>query len=117
MDALTYVVFVVLPLLMLGLGVIYTIAWNRTGTAADMVGKGSPLATRLVGMGTVFGLWLTLTAASVCLVFLGGLTVLYILLFWVGRAAAGVGIILLLALLLSIPLFWGWALSRPSALR
>ncbi len=113
MDATTYVILVDLPLLMLGLGVICVIAWNRSG-GVSVMGEGSPLGMRLTGMATMLGLWLLLTVASLCLAFGGGVVVFYLLLFWLGHAAAGVGAILLVALLACIPFLWGWVLLRPA---
>ncbi len=117
MDTTTYIMVVNLPLLMLGLGVISIIAWNRNGGTAVIRGKDSSLDVRLVGMATMFGLWLLLTVSSLCLAFFGGLVVFCLLLFWVGEDTAAVGAILLVALLASIPFLWGWALLRPAARR
>lgn len=115
MDTTTYVLLVDMPLLMLGLGVIATIAWNRNGGIASIVGKGNPTDMRLVGIATLFGLWLLLTVSSLCLAFGGGLVVFCILLFWVGSHAAAALAVLLAVFLACIPFLWGWALLRPVA--
>jgi hypothetical protein len=115
MDTTTYVLLVDMPLLMLGLGLIAIVAWNRSGGIASILGKGSTSDMRLVGMATMFGLWLLLTVSSLCLAFGGGLVVFCLLLFWVGGSAAAAAAILLAAFLACIPFLWGWALLRPAA--
>ncbi len=117
MDTTTYVLLVDLPLLVLGLGVISAIAWNRNGGTAAILGRGSSLDARLAGMATLFGLWLLLTLSSLCLTFAGGLVVFCLLLFWLGHGAAAVGAFLVVAALACIPFIWGWALLRPVARR
>ena len=117
MDVTTYVLLVDLPLLMLGLGVICAIAWNRSGGAVSIVGKDSPLGMRLSGMATMFGLWLLLTVASLCLAFGAGLVVFCVLLFWLGGHTAAAWAMLLVVLLACIPFLWGWALSRQAVWR
>ena len=117
MDSTIYVILVDLPLLIFGLGVIFAIAWNRNGGAVSVIGKGSPLNMRLAGIAAMFGLWLMLTVASIWLAFCVGIVAFLVLLFWVGRAAAAVGAILLGAGLVSIPFLWGWALFRSGAQR
>jgi hypothetical protein len=112
MDGTTYIILVDLPLLAFALGVIGAIAWNRNGGAVSILGRGSPLDMRLVGIAAMFGLWLMLSLASICLAFFGGLVVFYLLLFWLGHAAAWIGVVLILTFLVSIPFFWGWALLR-----
>lgn len=117
MNGMSHVILVELPLLMLGMGVIGVIAWNRNGGVMSILSKGTPAAVKLAGIAVLIGLWLLLTAASIWSAFLGGFVVSHLLLFWLGRAAAGVGLILLGALLVSIPFFWGWAILRPAVRR
>jgi len=113
MNGMSQVILIDLPLLMLGMGVIGAIAWNRNGSVTSVLSKGSPAGVKLAGIAALIGLWVLLTAASIWAAFLGGSVVCYLLLFWLGRAAAVVGLILLWALLVSIPFFWGWAVLRP----
>ncbi len=113
MNGMSDVILVDLPLLMLGMGVIGAIAWNRNGGVTSILSKSSPAAVKFAGIAALIGLWLLLTAASIWSAFLGGSVVCYLLLFWLGRAAAAAGLILLWALLVSIPFFWGWAVLRP----
>ena len=112
MGTTTYVLLVNVPLLMLGAGVTAAIAWHRNGGAGYILGKGSPIDVRLVGMATMFGMWLLLTVSSLCLAFVSGLVVVSLLLLWLGGHAAAVGAILLVASLACIPFLWGWALLR-----
>ena len=117
MDGTSRVFLVDLPLLMLGVGVIGAIAWNRNGATVSSLNNGRSAGVRLAGIAAVVGLWLLLTAVSVWVVFLGGFVVCHLLLFWLGRAAAGAGLILLGGLLVSIPFVWVWALWKPAMRR
>jgi hypothetical protein len=116
MSATTYVILVNLPLLTLGMGAICAIFWSQNGYVS-VLGRGSPLDMRLVGAAAMFGVWLLLSVGSLALAFFGGLVIFYLLLFWLGRAAAGAGAILILALLACIPFFWGWMLLKPAVRR
>lgn len=115
MDAATYVILVDLPLLIVGAGVIFAIAWNRNDIA--VLGRHGSVNSRLLGMSAMLGVWLLLTIASLGIGFLGGILVFYVTLFWLGRAAAWAAATLVLALLASIPFLWGWALLRPAVWR
>ncbi|MDO8615003.1 MAG: hypothetical protein Q7T33_04620 [Dehalococcoidia bacterium] len=112
MDGTICVFLVDLPLLTLVLAVIGVIAWNRNGGAMSVLGRGIPMDMKFVGIAAMVVLWLLLSVASMCLAFLGGLVVFYVLLFWLGHVAASIGAVLILTFLASIPFFWGWALLR-----
>jgi hypothetical protein len=117
MDSTTTFIILDLPLLMLGAGVLGTIAWNRNGTAVAALGRASPVGARLLVLAMALAAWFVLTVTSVWLAFLYGFFLCHLLLFWVGRLAAGAGLILLALLILSIPLNWGWLLLRPAIRR
>lgn len=117
MDGTTYIILVDLPLLALALATICAIAWNRNGGAVSILGKSNPLDVKILGIASMFGLWLLLSVVSIFLTFAVGLVAFYVLLFWVGRLAAGTGAILLTALLVSIPYLWGRALLKSGARR
>ncbi len=117
MDGTSHVFLIDLPLLTLVLGVIGAIAWNRSGNVLPRLGRDGPVAARVARIAALASLWLLLTVASLWSVFLGGFVVCYLLLFWFGRAGAGTGLILLGALLVSIPFFWGWVVLRPAMRR
>ncbi len=116
MDTSTYVIMVDLPLLILGLGVVFAVVWNKNGVG--VLGRHSHhFNTRVLGMSAMLGVWLLLTIASLGLGFLGGMLLLYLVLFSLGRAAAWIATVLILAFLASIPFLWGWALLRPAVWR
>jgi hypothetical protein len=115
MDRTTSFIALELPLLMLGAGVIGTIAWNRNGNAVSALGRAAPVVAKLGFVAAALALWLILTTTSVWLAFLYGFFACHLLLFWFGRLAAGLGLILMLLVVVSIPFVWGWALLRPTA--
>jgi len=114
MDGNTGFMIIEVPLLVLAAGVIGTIAWNRNGNAVSMMSRASPITSRLVVAAGALALWTVLTATSIWLAFLYGFLVCHVLLFWVGRLAAGMGLILLGVFIVAVPFIWGWALWRPT---
>jgi hypothetical protein len=101
-----------LPLLMLGAGVIGAIAWNRNGNGVSMLGRASPVGAKLVVAVAALALWLLLTATSIWLAFIYGFLACHFLLWWLGRLAAGLGLVFVGIVILSIPFVWGWALLK-----
>jgi hypothetical protein len=101
-----------LPLLMLGAGVIGTVAWSRNGNAASALGRASPVGAKLVVAAAALALWVILTATSIWLAFLYGFLACHFLLWGLGRLAAGLGLIFVGVVIVSIPFIWGWALLK-----
>jgi hypothetical protein len=113
MDRTTSFIVLELPLLLLSAGLVGTAAWHSNGTAATVLGKASPVATRLLATAGLLALWVVLTITSVWLALLYGMFVCHMLLFWLGRLAAGAALTLLGLVVVAIPFAWGWALFRP----
>lgn len=103
-----------LPLLMLGAGVIGAIAWNRNGNSVSVLSRATTAGNRMIVAASALAAWLLLTAISIWLAFLYGLLACHLLLFWLGRLAAGTGFIFLGGVIVSIPFIWGWAILKPT---
>ncbi len=112
MDTTGGLITLQLPLLIVALGMIGVIAWNQNSAATSIAGRAHSISAKLVARTATVGLWLLLTAASIWLVFLYGLAVSYVALFWLGRLAAGVSLVFFGFVVLAIPVAWGWALVR-----
>jgi hypothetical protein len=115
MNEMSYVMLFNLPALILGLGVVCAVAWRQNGGRLSALGHHGSLGLRILGVTTMFGLWLVLTLSSLLLAFGAGLVVFTILLFWLGGHVAAVSAVLIVSFLASIPFLWGWALMRPEA--
>ncbi len=112
MDTTGGLITLQLPLLIVALGMIGVIAWNQQDATASIASRAHSISTKVLARTMTVGLWLLLTAASIWLVFLYGLAVSYVALFWLGRLAAGVSIVFFGFVVLAVPVAWGWALLR-----
>ncbi|HEU4760067.1 MAG TPA: hypothetical protein VFT91_08830 [Dehalococcoidia bacterium] len=114
MNATDGMLLVQLPVMMVVASVVTMVALRRNGGTLPLLtvnGSMRPRA-RIAGMAALAGLWLALTVVTMWCAFLGGFVAVHLLLFWVGRAAAALGLIVLAVVLVSIPFVWGWAILR-----
>ena len=118
MDKTTDLI-VTLPFLLAGEAFIAFLVWRLSGgrLQAPLVvipRGGHPRLAALTGVALV---WLVVTATTIWCAFLVGFVAVHLLLFWLGAAAAWLGVIILGGLLLATPFAWGWLALRAVRVR
>jgi len=116
MNAVNGILLIHVPLMTVVAGAIAAVVLGRNGGITHALGAnglrtpGSRMAVRLA----LGGAWLVLTVLTMWCVFLGGLVVVQVLLFGLGRAFAAAGLLTLAAAMISIPIIWALAILRSS---
>lgn len=110
---------VTLPFLLAGEALIAFLVWRLSGGRLR-----TPLVViprsghqRLTALAAVASVWLVLTATTIWCAFLVGFVAVHLLLFWLGAAAAWLGVIIVGGLLLATPFAWGWLAIRAVRVR
>jgi len=117
MDGLNGALLFQLPVLLVAIAIVAVYAWYRNGAAlpqqATAVRDGRR-HLRLPWVTGLIGVWFLLTVVSAWLIFLMGGLACHVLLFWLGRAPAALGLLALGLTLVSLPFFWAWAIFKPA---
>ena len=117
MDGLNGALFFQVPVFLVAAGVVALAVWYHSGAGLPQrlraPGDGR-LRMRLPWAAGLIGVWFVLTVVSGWTVFLIGGLLCHVLLFWVGPAAAAVGLVALALSLISLPFLWGWAIFTPA---
>ena len=118
MDKTTDLI-VTLPFLLAGEALIAFLVWRLNGgrLQAPLVVIPRRGSQRLAALTGVALIWLALTATTIWCGFLVGFFAVHMLLFWLGAAAAWLGVIILGGLLLATPFAWGWLALRAIRVR
>lgn len=109
------ILMIFLPIALIGAAAAGIGTWRHNGGApralvASRLGGGVRLRSRSTLV--LVMLWLLLTGMSLWLVALGCLVGVHLLLFWLGSAAAWVGLAATIAAIVAVPAVWVWALFR-----
>ena len=117
MDGINGALLFQIPVFFIAVGIVALYAWYRSGAALPPQARAlrdGRRRLRLPWAAALIGVWFLLTTVSAWIVFLIGGFVSHVLLFWLGSAAAAMGLIALGLTLVSVPFLWAWAIFRPA---
>ncbi len=108
-----------LPFILLGEGVLAYLLWRVAGgdkvrPVVSIPGNG---AAHVAAIAAVVTAWLFATVLTLWSGYLVAFVALHVLLFWLGAAAAWVGVVVFGSLLLATPVAWGWLAIRTVRVR
>ena len=109
MDGTNGTLFFQMPVFLVAAGIVAVVTWYHNGAALPQRARAfrnGRLHLRLPWVTALIGVWFLLTTVSAWVVFLIGALVCHVLLFWLGSAAAVLGLIALGLTLVSLPFLW-----------